>query len=217
MGALNGRRCTGAGQFRGRRDNRQAGRRWRRLLYHRRGMCGRVAATCQECKYIIHLKSLNVRSLNEFCFQGDEPVEVGRLGPSDYFGEIALLLDRPRAATVVTRGHLKCVKLDRNRWVTRKYTSIMLILQLCYFVWFFFLQIRTSARTVCRHFETQHHAVQQLRLIVGLVVSIEARSQWKGGGGSNVYALFGTNKSCAFTNPSLPNRLLLQNLPRLSR
>ena len=30
-------------------------------------------------------------------------------------GEIALLLDRPRAATVVAKGHLKCVKLDRAR------------------------------------------------------------------------------------------------------
>ena len=47
-----------------------------------------------------------------------EPVEVGRLGPSDYFGEIALILDRPRAATVTARGPLKCVKLDRGRYVT---------------------------------------------------------------------------------------------------
>lgn len=31
-------------------------------------------------------------------------------------GEIALLLDRPRAATVVARGPLKCVKLDRARF-----------------------------------------------------------------------------------------------------
>ncbi len=47
--------------------------------------------------------------------EGEEPVEVGRLGPSDYFGEIALILDRPRAATVTARGPLKCVKLDRAR------------------------------------------------------------------------------------------------------
>lgn len=50
--------------------------------------------------------------------QSEEAAEVGRLGPSDYFGEIALLLDRPRAATVVARGPLKCVKLDRHRYGT---------------------------------------------------------------------------------------------------
>ena len=48
--------------------------------------------------------------------ESDEPVEVGRLGPSDYFGEIALLPDRPHAATVNCRGPLKCVKLDRDRF-----------------------------------------------------------------------------------------------------
>lgn len=48
--------------------------------------------------------------------EGEEPVEVGRLGPSDYFGEIALILDRPRAATVTANGPLKCVKLDRARY-----------------------------------------------------------------------------------------------------
>jgi cAMP-dependent protein kinase regulator len=47
----------------------------------------------------------------------DEPaVEVSRLGPSDYFGEIALLFDRPRAATVKAKGPLRCVKMDRNRF-----------------------------------------------------------------------------------------------------
>lgn len=46
----------------------------------------------------------------------EPPVEVGHLGPSDYFGEIALLLDRPRAATVIAKGPLKCVKLDRARF-----------------------------------------------------------------------------------------------------
>uniref|UniRef100_F7B2Q7 cAMP-dependent protein kinase type I-beta regulatory subunit n=2 Tax=Ciona intestinalis TaxID=7719 RepID=F7B2Q7_CIOIN len=46
----------------------------------------------------------------------EEYTQVGTLGASDYFGEIALLLDRPRAATVVARSVLKCVKLDRPRF-----------------------------------------------------------------------------------------------------
>ncbi|VDM16629.1 unnamed protein product [Hydatigera taeniaeformis] len=48
--------------------------------------------------------------------ENSEPVEVGRLGPSDYFGEVALLLDRPRAATVVAQSAMRCVKLDRKRF-----------------------------------------------------------------------------------------------------
>ncbi|CAF0813907.1 unnamed protein product [Didymodactylos carnosus] len=46
----------------------------------------------------------------------EQPVEVSKLGPSDFFGEIALLFDRPRAATVKARGPLKCVKMDRGRF-----------------------------------------------------------------------------------------------------
>jgi len=55
-------------------------------------------------------------SVTQFRSEGEESVEVGILGPSDYFGEIALILDRPRAATVTATGPLKCVKLDRARF-----------------------------------------------------------------------------------------------------
>jgi len=48
--------------------------------------------------------------------EDEHPIEVGKLGASDYFGEIALLLDRPRAATVIAKGPLKCVRLDRQRF-----------------------------------------------------------------------------------------------------
>ncbi len=53
--------------------------------------------------------------VTQFRKEGERPEEVGRLGPSEYFGEIALILDRPRAATVTSKGPLKCVKLDRAR------------------------------------------------------------------------------------------------------
>merc|ERR1712106_1018662 len=55
-------------------------------------------------------------SVTQFRTEGEESQEVGLLGPSDYFGEIALMLDRPRAATVTAQGPLKCVKLDRSRF-----------------------------------------------------------------------------------------------------
>ena len=53
--------------------------------------------------------------VTQFRNEGEDSVEVGRLGTSDYFGEVALLLDRPRAATVTANGPLKCVKLNRAR------------------------------------------------------------------------------------------------------
>jgi len=46
----------------------------------------------------------------------EEQIEVGKLGPTEYFGEIALLTDKPRASTVVAKGPLRCVRLDRARF-----------------------------------------------------------------------------------------------------
>lgn len=43
-------------------------------------------------------------------------IEVSVLGKYNYFGEITLLLNRPRAATVKATGSLDCVKLDRARF-----------------------------------------------------------------------------------------------------
>ena len=45
-----------------------------------------------------------------------EEGEVGQLGRADYFGEIALLKDNKRHATVTAKGDVKCVKLDRDRF-----------------------------------------------------------------------------------------------------
>lgn len=48
--------------------------------------------------------------------ESPQAVEVDTLGPGNYFGEIALLCNRPRVATVVAKGTLKCVKMDRARF-----------------------------------------------------------------------------------------------------
>ena len=45
---------------------------------------------------------------------------VGHLKPGDYFGEIALITDQPRAATVSAVGHVKCVSLD-----TKAFTRLL--------------------------------------------------------------------------------------------
>jgi len=44
------------------------------------------------------------------------PREVARLHTSDYFGEIALLTNRARAASVISVGGVKVVRLDRDRF-----------------------------------------------------------------------------------------------------
>jgi len=43
--------------------------------------------------------------------------EVTRLHSGDYFGEIALLLDQPRAASVTAITNTKCVEMDRQRFI----------------------------------------------------------------------------------------------------
>ena len=45
---------------------------------------------------------------------GQEPIEVMRYGPSDYFGELALIKNEPRAANVKALTDLKCLALDRH-------------------------------------------------------------------------------------------------------
>jgi len=54
-------------------------------------------------------------SVTDYKGESDEDEEI-LLEPFSYFGEIALLLDRPRAATVTAKGQLRCVKLDKARF-----------------------------------------------------------------------------------------------------
>ena len=66
----------------------------------------------EEFYIIVEGKAEVLQSKND----EEKPVVVGTLGSSDYFGEIALILDRPRVATVRSVGKLDCVKLDRTRF-----------------------------------------------------------------------------------------------------
>merc|ERR1711963_596665 len=50
-------------------------------------------------------------TVTQFRAEGEESQEVGLLGPSDYFGEIALMLDRPRASQRSSTSRESCLKL----------------------------------------------------------------------------------------------------------
>jgi len=47
--------------------------------------------------------------------RGDGPWPIGMLGPFRSFGEISILVDQPRTATVVAATPLRCVKLTRHQ------------------------------------------------------------------------------------------------------
>jgi CRP-like cAMP-binding protein len=63
---------------------------------------------------ILHI--YQTRYHNTFVLNPTISPQVARLGVAAYFGEIALLTNRPRAATVTAVGALKCVGLDRDRF-----------------------------------------------------------------------------------------------------
>jgi len=51
---------------------------------------------------------------NEDGTTDEEVVEVNRLHKGDYFGELALLTNRPRAATVTAVGDVDCIRLTNQ-------------------------------------------------------------------------------------------------------
>ncbi|KAI9481371.1 MAG: cAMP dependent protein kinase regulatory subunit [Benjaminiella poitrasii] len=49
--------------------------------------------------------------------QDNQPQLVNKLKKGDYFGELALLADQPRAATAIANGDLKCVTLGKAAFI----------------------------------------------------------------------------------------------------
>eukprot|EP00743_Colponemidia_sp_Colp-15_P005750 GILK01006180.1.p1 GENE.GILK01006180.1~~GILK01006180.1.p1 ORF type:complete len:787 (+),score=133.05 GILK01006180.1:35-2362(+) len=48
---------------------------------------------------------------------GQEPMEIAKLGEGDYFGELALLCDQPRAANVIADSNVSVLGITRHRFL----------------------------------------------------------------------------------------------------
>ena len=66
------------------------------------------------CNYVDFL-FFSTALVTEYDEQSIESVDEKLLETSEYFGEIALILNRPRASTVTAQGTLKCAKLNKTR------------------------------------------------------------------------------------------------------
>ena len=63
--------------------------------------------------------------------KGDEQVSLGTMHEGDFFGEVALLTDKPRTATVVARDKVELMELSRANFdkIANKYPSVRKVVE----------------------------------------------------------------------------------------
>ncbi|BFZ10468.1 hypothetical protein BsWGS_13507 [Bradybaena similaris] len=65
-----------------------------------------------DCMYFVEEGMVRVAMLNKADPQATTEKEISRIGPGGYFGELALVTRKPRAASVYAVGDTKCAVLD---------------------------------------------------------------------------------------------------------
>ncbi|KAJ0401403.1 hypothetical protein P43SY_000046 [Pythium insidiosum] len=68
--------------------------------------------------YIVEEGTLSCRVDGPGGRKGRDGMEIASFGPGDYFGEMALLSDMPRNASIVAQGPVKCLSLGRQEFDT---------------------------------------------------------------------------------------------------
>ncbi|GLE05138.1 hypothetical protein PINS_up014126 [Pythium insidiosum] len=68
--------------------------------------------------YIVEEGTLSCRVDGPGARKGRDGMEIASFGPGDYFGEMALLSDMPRNASIVAKGPVKCLSLGRQEFDT---------------------------------------------------------------------------------------------------
>lgn len=62
---------------------------------------------------------------------GGEPVELGSMSDGSFFGEVSLLTDKPRTATVTAVGHVELMELTRERFksIVAQHSSVLKVVE----------------------------------------------------------------------------------------
>ncbi|HXH71561.1 MAG TPA: cyclic nucleotide-binding domain-containing protein [Mariprofundaceae bacterium] len=82
-----------------------------------------------DCFYLI--RSGRVGVYTQKMQQGGEMIELGHMEEGDFFGEVALLTDKPRTATVIAQGRVELMELSRDSFnaIVAEYPSVRKVVE----------------------------------------------------------------------------------------